>query len=402
MPFVSSRKTSNKSDFSDAYVLSSVGDYSLEEIPLKGKRNSGSPYLISKQLPFKNKQQRNADYYGKKMMNFQFWNNNSKVNVVKSGTHLDNCLTDYQQASDFKNRPLVSATDFADGDVEDNDMDEEEDEEDENISLMFVFNKMKNSYSQKINIKTAGSNNNKSLSPILAAKHDTYLDKDVSSSKWNINKKFKDMFNKKSDSFQDILNSADIVASTSDAFQPLSNADLESDYSAREKVLQYVNETIDELWARFCDCSTLVEEEIHSTNEKSHTQPNHERSFSTSSADKGRRRRNTLISLNTDNNADLVVMPSELESSAYKLKMFKNRIFKYKKEMEILVDSSDMEDIKRFWNIWDIVKWDCVKLMETEEDEEDYLESELESKSDSSTLERCEEALNALESKRVF
>lgn len=402
MPFVYSRKASNKNDFSDAYGVSSLGDYSLEEIPFKGKRKSGSPYLIGKQQPLKNKQPRNADYYGKKMMNFQFWNSNSKVNVIKSGTHLDNCLNDYQQESDFQNRSLVAATDFADGDVEDNDMDEEDDEDDENNSLMFVFNKMKNSYSQKINHKTAGTNNNRSLSPILAAKNETSLDKDISSSRWNINKKFKDIFSKKSDSFHDILNSADVVASNSDAFHPLSNLDLQTDFAAREKVLQYVNETIDELWARFCDCSTLVEEEIHSTNEKSHSQSNHERSFSTSSADKGRRR-NTLISLNIDNNADLVVMPSEIESSAFKLKMFKNKIFKYKKEMELLIDSNDMVDIKRFWNIWDIVKWDCVKLMETEEDEEeDYCESELESKSDSSALERCEEALNALESKRVF
>lgn len=432
MPLISSRKGLNHNHFFNDKLISSNTNNGLEDSPFKAKRNSSvSPYLISKKDVLKNKQKKNTDYYAKKLMKLQFWNNsNDKLKVVRNGSHLDTGLSDYPTKPIFKeNRTLSSPTDFADGDIEDNDIeededeiadDEEEDEEEEEegeeeddgyISSVLGLNKVHFSSPQRLNFKNIKNDINTSVSPLLPYESNSQLDKDLSSisSKWNLNKKFKDIFNKKPDFSMNILNG------NSNMTKDPSKSDLVSDSIAREKVFQYVNETIDELWARFCDCSTLVEEEIHPTNEKAYYQMNHERSPSSSSNNNNyitnkkniseqikRRRRSTLVNINSDNNNDLVELSSELESSAYKLKKFRAKITRNKREMENLIDSYNMEDIKKFWDLWDVMKWECVKFMETDEVEEVLSESELEFKSDNDIFERCEETLNELEHKRVF
>ncbi|XBW37415.1 hypothetical protein QEN19_002995 [Hanseniaspora menglaensis] len=390
MPLISSKKELNHIHFQDLSDSCSANN-SLDEISVGARKSSGSPYLVYKKSNPKLNQKRITDYYAKKLLKLHFWNNkHTKLNTIKSGVHIDNGFDDFSSKQKNKNKFFIPTSDFDDGDVEDNDNEEEDICAQSNSQNIFSAYK-ECTDSQRSAVISAGSSTSQVKSPILGAQKDSQLETEAFSSKWKLNKKFKDIFNKKINMSENTANDENNVNSFADR---ASQKDIQDDFEAREKVLQYVNETIDELWARYCDCSTLVEEEIYPT--ESNVCSNSR--LSTYDI-KRKRRRSTLTSMDADNK-EMGFAQSELEGSAYKLNRYRETMSKCKKEMEFLVDSYEIVDIVKFWNLWDGIKWVCFKIMELEE--EDFSESDLSSNNETSATEKYEETLQDLERKRFF
>ncbi|KAL6942673.1 hypothetical protein ACO0RG_001633 [Hanseniaspora osmophila] len=175
------------------------------------------------------------------------------------------------------------------------------------------------------------------------------------------------------------------------------------DMDARERCFNYILETIDAVWARYCDATTLVEEEFYPTTAVNSPQISNNKTHKRSVSDIGRessmdetldnstdvldqktRRRcssivsgksismmnnnNTMTNVQTQNDAQNN-SATELEVDVNKLNHFKQRLSSTKMYMEDLVDSTDMLDLVNFWKKWDLIKYNCIQFMENDEDE---------------------------------
>ncbi|CAD1808156.1 hypothetical protein FOB58_001153 [Candida parapsilosis] len=116
-----------------------------------------------------------------------------------------------------------------------------------------------------------------------------------------------------------------------------------ADRNARARCFEYLVGAIDEAWARYCDATAYVEDEVHG--------------YITPAS---------LASGDDD---------EEEEDDNKELMNVKCRLLKSKDFLQDHIESFDMNDVKKFWHRWDITKYQMLDVMEDEDDVLEELES---------------------------
>ncbi|KAI5962425.1 uncharacterized protein KGF55_003501 [Candida pseudojiufengensis] len=109
-----------------------------------------------------------------------------------------------------------------------------------------------------------------------------------------------------------------------------------ADKNARSRCFEYLIGAIDEAWARYCDATTYVEDEVHG-----------------------------------------YITPASMASDDEdkELMNLKQRLINAKNFLQDHIDSFDLQEIKKFWNRWDISKYEMLEVMEDEDELLEKLEA---------------------------
>lgn len=191
----------------------------------------------------------------------------------------------------------------------------------------------------------------------------------------------------------------------------------DSDKSSRVRCFDYLVGAIDEAWARYCDVTTVAEDEVYGYNTPLSVVTDDEdylgnttditdyesdvegrsknsimgsRSISGSStnhpsrAGAGGHSRQSLISKDSTSGPrdsdehQAVTNPSIMSNhSSVGLQALKDRLIKAKYYLQDLVESDDLPDIYAFWKRWDMIKYTIIELVE-DDDDDDVIESTIE------------------------
>lgn len=372
-----------------------------------------------------------ADYYQRRFLNkLSFWSNKDAKNNAK--------LTLVASQSNNNISTSSSGNEFEDGDVEDNDIindyeaDFDQIQSKTNGHLDDHNNYFAESTGQRNGPLTIESyifkhQNNEMDSSIMNEDSELNLGQKVGNfNTLKLNKSFKDLLLKVSPFRNNAANACedreDVEEETD--FEKYSanigNAEFSQDLKAKEKVLTYVDEAIDEVWGRIYDSSTFAEEEIMTLYDENvpsyisfdnnhmnkHYRRNHSSFSSTTSGNSSysygnvenntelnrpfsegnARRRSTIYSMN----------PSRTtfchDSHAQKWKHLEVKLKDTKTKMESSMTSKSLEDLRLFWGLWDSIKTQCVQLLEVDEEHESDTLSENQYKS----------VINNLEHSRVY
>ncbi|SCU94984.1 LAMI_0F00452g1_1 [Lachancea mirantina] len=171
-----------------------------------------------------------------------------------------------------------------------------------------------------------------------------------------------------------------------------------SDTLAQERCFDYLLQSIDEVWARYCNTTSTAEAQVHdnlcdiskSVNAYSNSVENEK--FYSSSVLKGicSRRLPALASddkFSEDDSDDASGYKSEATNlteyetdcdlrkvstlpDSMKLQCLKDRLNKAKNDLEEVYGSTDIDDCARFWRRWDMIKYSAVETMEEDDDDE--------------------------------
>jgi len=193
-----------------------------------------------------------------------------------------------------------------------------------------------------------------------------------------------------------------------------------SDHMARARCFDYLVGSIDEAWARYCDATSCIEDEVFYSDGNSNkymTGPkpsktnvddsdyeqgsNHPHNnddddiidnYSVNSTDltdisdnylsvkcRGNSTNNTVqrpsyLSLTSSGYSDTTSKPSNTNQ----YQKLKDRLTKAKYYLQDLIDSDDYQDIQNFWNRWDMIKYVTIELVEDDDDSDEVLESTIE------------------------
>ncbi|CUS24249.1 LAQU0S15e00298g1_1 [Lachancea quebecensis] len=178
-----------------------------------------------------------------------------------------------------------------------------------------------------------------------------------------------------------------------------------SDSVAQERCFDYLLQSIDEVWARYCNTTATAEAKVYdnlskpqrlfdtcaesrddSFTRKSSTPvtPRHQRALSFASA-------NNFSDEDSDDTSGYkseITNPTEYETDcdyrkisnlpdSIRLQSLKDRLCRAKNDLEDLHDSNLLDDCVRFWRRWDMIKYSAVEMME-EDDDDDVIESVIE------------------------
>ncbi|KKA01058.1 hypothetical protein D499_0AU00170 [Hanseniaspora uvarum DSM 2768] len=361
-----------------------------------------------------------ADYYKKRLLNkISFWTNKDAKNNVNLALAAPNSNINISTSS--------SGNEYEDGDVEDNDIINDYEADFDQIKPKnnghldgqndyFSNTPGQNNSPLTIESYIFKNNNNRTDNSVLNEDSELNLSQKVGNfNTLKLNKSFKDLLvrvspfkNSTSNVYED---REDINEETDNnkKFVDFKNADFCQDLKAKEKVLTYVDEAIDDVWGRIYDSSTFAEEEIMTLYEQNmptyisfdHDQMNknqrrnHSSFSSTASAnskylfenmenntelntlfsDGNPRRRSTMDSMNQNRTSFFH------DAFAQKWKRLEVNLKDTKTKMESLMTSKNVEDMKLFWDLWDSIKTECIQLLEVDEDEESENLSESQYKS---------------------
>ncbi|CCG23115.1 hypothetical protein CORT_0D02700 [Candida orthopsilosis Co 90-125] len=114
-----------------------------------------------------------------------------------------------------------------------------------------------------------------------------------------------------------------------------------ADRNARARCFEYLVGAIDEAWARYCDATAYVEDEVHG-----YITP-----------------------------ASLASGDDEDDEDDKELMNVKCRLLRSKDFLQDHIESFDINDVKKFWHRWDITKYQMLDVMEDEDDVLEELES---------------------------
>ncbi|RLV93029.1 hypothetical protein JA1_002780 [Spathaspora sp. JA1] len=166
-----------------------------------------------------------------------------------------------------------------------------------------------------------------------------------------------------------------------------------TDRNSRSRCFEYLVGAIDEAWARYCDATTHVEDEVYgydtprsvatddednlfdnttdmtdyedSDFENHHEKPQQQQVPPTlPTAATFRRRLSSTSSMSS----------SKDDPSSCQLQELKNRLTKAKYYLQDLVDSDDYDEVASFWKRWDMIKYATIELVE-DDDEDEIIES---------------------------
>lgn len=171
------------------------------------------------------------------------------------------------------------------------------------------------------------------------------------------------------------------------------------DLMARERCFDYIVQSIDEVWARYCDTTSNAEAAVYGDHQRGkkcrqvsagpkkptfYTHLQRERALRISDSDGGSSEvegsevddepladdgaENTIFTdYETDHSESRTV--SNLPDSV-KLQSLKSRLTKAKGDLEQVYDSSEFADGCAFWRRWDMIKYSAVEMMEEDDDDE--------------------------------
>ena len=194
------------------------------------------------------------------------------------------------------------------------------------------------------------------------------------------------------------------VSSRPSSFSSKRNQTPKVDLMARERCFDYIVQSIDEVWARYCDTTSNAEAAVYGgVARKNHTTVDAlSSSYTHSQRDKALRVAanggfSSEIGSDVDeeplqedgNNAnyDEVKDDEDTNTTDYetdhsesrtvsnlpdsvKLQSLKSRLTKAKEDLEQVYDSSEYADCCAFWQRWDMAKYSAVEMMEEDDDDE--------------------------------
>lgn len=161
----------------------------------------------------------------------------------------------------------------------------------------------------------------------------------------------------------------------------------ESDKNSRSRCFEYLVSSIDEAWARYCDATTYVEDEVYGYNTPASIATDDEDYFGnltdltdyesdyeiSSKQQANVRKLSTPITPNHSAFSTLASsssLSSSKDPSSCQLQALKDRLTKAKYFLQDLVDSDDFNDAVAFWKRWDMVKYATIELVEDDDDDE--------------------------------
>lgn len=134
----------------------------------------------------------------------------------------------------------------------------------------------------------------------------------------------------------------------------------QSDLIARERCFDYIVQSIDEVWARYCDTTSSAENQLYPYG---YASPISDGENSGHESDSGYK---SATEVETDCESRKVSnLPDSVE-----LQSLKDRLTKAKHSLELTVDSDQFNDCVVFWNRWDMIKYNAVEMMEEDDDDE--------------------------------
>lgn len=160
----------------------------------------------------------------------------------------------------------------------------------------------------------------------------------------------------------------------------------ESDKNSRSRCFEYLVGSIDEAWARYCDATTYVEEEVYGYNTPASIATDDEDYFgnltdltdyeSDYEVNSKQQSNSRKLSTNITPNATITTTASSTslcsskDPSSCQLQALKDRLTKAKYFLQDLVDSDDFHDAIAFWKRWDMIKYATIELVEDDDDDE--------------------------------
>lgn len=363
--------------------------------------------LKRKHEPYKsshafNKEKRKArEYYQRRLFNrFSFWNNKD----IKS-----NNLLLSSSNSNHIGSTTSSGNEYEDGDVEDNDVindyeaDFDQIKAKKKIHLDVHDEYFPNISDQKDKALTIESyiynvNNNQLDTSLVDDESEVNLSHQSNNQKpLKSNTSFRDLLLKVSPFKNNSSNVGDDLDETdTKTVGEIGPTDFNKDMKAKERVLAYIDEAIDDVWGRIYDSSTFAEEEImtlyeqnvpsYITFEQGHHNGyrRHHSSFSSTTSANSNcsfhkvstkmefkpvfteelKRKSTIGSIHPSRSS------VSHDAFAQKWKSLEVKLKDIKSQMEALMTSRNVGHIKLFWGLWDSVKNQCVQLLEIDEDED--------------------------------
>lgn len=178
-----------------------------------------------------------------------------------------------------------------------------------------------------------------------------------------------------------------------------------SDAIAQERCFDYLLQSIDEVWARYCNTTATAEAKVYDSLGHSEYLPDsysddREASHALNSSNAGspsHARTPSFVSVNnfSDDESDdtsgyksEITNPTEYDTDcdyrkisnlpdSVRLQNLKDRLCRAKNDLEDLHGSTSYDDCARFWRRWDMIKYSAVEMME-EDDDDDVIESVIE------------------------
>ncbi|CDO92685.1 unnamed protein product [Kluyveromyces dobzhanskii CBS 2104] len=141
----------------------------------------------------------------------------------------------------------------------------------------------------------------------------------------------------------------------------------QSDLLARERCFDYIVQSIDEVWARYCDTTSSAENQLYPYG---YVSPVSDSETSGNESDSG-------YKSSTDAETDCTFRKVSNLPDSKELQSLKDRLTKAKHSLEQTVDAIQVQSCIMFWNRWDMIKYNAVEMME-EEDDDVLVESVLE------------------------
>lgn len=170
------------------------------------------------------------------------------------------------------------------------------------------------------------------------------------------------------------------------------------DLLARERCFDYIVQSIDEVWARYCDTTSSAEAVVYNSfaakkngagvkiaslhNRKPLNISDNETEFDSVASE------NEVPSEDDDDEScgykSEATNPTEYENEtdysesrtvsnlpdSVKLQSLKHRLTKAKSDLELVYDSRELTDSQSFWRRWDMIKYSAVEMMEDDDDDE--------------------------------
>ncbi|AMD19475.1 HCL676Wp [Eremothecium sinecaudum] len=167
-----------------------------------------------------------------------------------------------------------------------------------------------------------------------------------------------------------------------------------SDVIARSRCFDYILQSIDEVWGRYCNTTCTAENEVYerlgnSINGSVTISGSPNSSFFQAAGNHNgiehRERELSDYDLSDSGYKSEITNPTEYETDcdyrkvsklpqSMQLQSLKNRLVRAKNDLENSYDTTDWNDCVYFWRRWDMIKYSAVEMME-EDDDDDLIES---------------------------
>lgn len=163
-----------------------------------------------------------------------------------------------------------------------------------------------------------------------------------------------------------------------------------SDKNARSRCFEYLVSAIDEAWARYCDFTSIKEDNVYNSLSDDESLASFGNSTDDTDLSEVERSGGKMIinnnNGNNNNKASNSTCPSKnqpqtmINNSNLHLSQYQNlkdRLIKAKYFLQDLIDSNNFGDIQSFWNRWDLIKYTTIELVE-DDDNDEIIESTVE------------------------